>query len=80
MKITVETTDALSGLLGGRETTELQLDNGASPHAALDALEIPKDAGYLLLVNEAIVPRAQRDDFVLSDGDLLQILPPLKGG
>jgi len=81
VKIQVETTDELSNLLpGGAETTTLELADIASPHDALTALDIAKDGGYLLIVNEAIVPKARRDDPTLSDGDLLQILPPLKGG
>lgn len=80
MKIRVEATDALYELLGGRDAVDLELPQDASPHDALAALSIPADGGYLLLVNEAIVPRARRDDHVLADGDILQILPPLKGG
>ncbi len=80
MKIHVETTDALFELLGGEEATDVELTEGASPNEALTALNIPTNAGYLLIVNEAIVPKAQRDDHVLVDGDVLQILPPLKGG
>lgn len=80
MKIRVEATDALFELLGGQEAVELQLADGSSPHDALVVLNIPTDAGYLLIVNEAVVPKAQRDDHVLGEGDVLQILPPLKGG
>lgn len=80
MKIRVETTDALYELLGGQEAVDLELADGASPHDALGALNIAIDAGYLLIVNEAIVPKAQRNEHVLVGGDVLQILPPLKGG
>lgn len=80
MKIRVEVTDALFELLDGKEALDLLLSDGASPHDALDALAIPRDAGYLLIVNEGIVPKARRDEVVLADGDVLQILPPLKGG
>ena len=80
MRIRVETTDALYDLLGGQEAVDLALADGASPHDALAALSITRGGGYLLLVNEAIVPKAQRDDYALVDGDVLQILPPLKGG
>lgn len=80
MKVRVETTDALFELLGGREAVDVELEAGASPHDALTSLGIPCDAGYLLIVNEAIVPKARRDEHVLGDGDVLQILPPLKGG
>ncbi|MGI9387023.1 MAG: MoaD/ThiS family protein [Methyloligellaceae bacterium] len=31
-------------------------------------------------MNEAVVPKALRGDHTLNDGDILQILPPLKGG
>ena len=81
MKIRVETTDELSSLLpGGEEETAIEMVDGATPHDALDHLGISKDSGYLLVVNEAIVPKANRDMLKLSDGDTLQILPPLKGG
>ncbi|MGI9387025.1 MAG: sulfur carrier protein ThiS [Methyloligellaceae bacterium] len=81
MKIRIETTDELSTLMpGGVEEMELEIADGASPHDALVNLGIPKDRGFLLVVNEAVVPKAQRDNHMLGDGDTLQILPPLKGG
>ena len=80
MKIRVEVTDALFELLGGQESVDLELKDGASPHDALDALSISRDSGYLLLVDEAIVPKARRDEAVLKSDSVLQILPPLKGG
>ncbi|MGI9407134.1 MAG: sulfur carrier protein ThiS [Hyphomicrobiaceae bacterium] len=81
MKIHVETTDELSSLLpGSGEETTLELRDSASPHDALAALGISKDDKYLLVVNGAVVPRAERDELIMNDGDTLQILPPLKGG
>ncbi|MEL6289230.1 MAG: MoaD/ThiS family protein [Pseudomonadota bacterium] len=78
--ITVAVADSLTAYLDGRDTAQIEVADGASPHAALDALTIPKDAGYLLLVNEEIVPKAMRDSHALAAGDTLEILPPLKGG
>ncbi|MEL7543170.1 MAG: MoaD/ThiS family protein [Pseudomonadota bacterium] len=80
MKIRVEVADSLTQFTDGVEAVSVDLDAGATPHAALDALGVPKDAGYLLIVNEAIVPKAARDSHELADGDTLEILPPLKGG
>ena len=83
MQIVVETTDDLTHLLpdGAQDgRTVLALPDVASPSQALEALGIEQDRGLLIIVNEAIVPKAQRDTHELSDGDVMQILPPLKGG
>ena len=80
MKIRVEAADTLFELLGGRETVDLELIDASTLLDALTALGIGHDAGYLLIVNDAVVPKAQRGGHLLTDGDVLQILPSLKGG
>ncbi|MEO0619084.1 MAG: MoaD/ThiS family protein [Pseudomonadota bacterium] len=80
MKIRVEFADSLTQFTDGAEHVDIEIAEGASPHAVLDALGVPTDAGYLLIVNESVIAKANRETHVLTDGDTLEILPPLKGG
>lgn len=83
MRITVKT----GGLLGQHlpegsagNQAELEIDEGFGPLDVMRLLKMPEDAPYLIILNDAVVPTAERPDTKLSEHDVLGIFPPLKGG
>lgn len=83
MRIRVETADTLEHLLplpaaGGEASIEVV--TGATVSDALETLAIAANEPLLTLVNDAVVPARARAERVLSEGDVLVLLPPLKGG
>ncbi len=83
MKITLKTGGLLTRYLPkGTEgrSAEVEVPDGANVLEALAALDIPADGRFLLSVNSAAVRPDDREDHVLTEGDTLSILPPLKGG
>ena len=62
------------------ERAVLQLAEGAVVSEVLQHLGLPTDAPYLIILNEAAVPRDARATTTLRDGDCLTIMPPIKGG
>ena len=43
-------------------------------------LGIPEEGSYLVSVNGSALPKAERAERRLAEGDTLAILPPLRGG
>lgn len=83
MRIRVETADTLEHLLpppadGGEASIEVVM--GATVSDALETLAIAANEPLLTLVNDAVVPSHARAERVLIEGDVLVLLPPLKGG
>ena len=83
MRIKVKT----GGLLGQhlpegseRNRAELDIEEGSSPIDVMRRLGMPEEDTYMIILNEEIVPTAQRPETVLKENDELGIFPPLKGG
>ena len=83
MRIKVKT----GGLLGQhlpegseRNRAELDIDEGSGPLDVMRLLGMPEEDSYMIILNEEIVPTAQRPETVLRENDELGIFPPLKGG
>ncbi|MGI9414070.1 MAG: MoaD/ThiS family protein [Hyphomicrobiales bacterium] len=83
MRITVKT----GGLLGQhlpegseRNRAELDIEEGSGPIDVMRLLGMPEEDTYMIILNDAIVPTAERPATVLSEKDELGIFPPLKGG
>lgn len=83
MKITLKTGGLLTRYLpdgtDGR-SAEVEVPDGATVAAALDALGVPRDGRFLLSVNGSAVRQDEQNGQILSGGDTLSLLPPLKGG
>lgn len=83
MRITVKT----GGLLGehlpegsrGNQAV-LDVEEGAGPLDVIGQLGMPVDQPFLIILNDAVVPTAERAATKLSENDELGIFPPLKGG
>lgn len=83
MKITVTTTALLSGHLppgASGDSAELEVPKGATPEEVMSGLGMPLDASYLVVLNDELVPKAERARRTLQAGDQLMIMPPLRGG
>jgi len=83
MKITLTTAGILADHLpAGTQNNQahLELDEGATPTDVMEQLSLSLDDFYLVILNDEIVPKSQRCDTILHDGDDLGIFPPLKGG
>jgi thiamine biosynthesis protein ThiS len=61
-------------------TAQLDMAEGATPLQVMERLGMPPEGGYLVILNNTVVPKAERAERKLSDGDRLAIVPPLKGG
>ncbi len=82
MKITVKTTGLLgqylpAGADGGM--AEIEVAPGATPVDVIKRLGMPQGS-YLVVLNGASVARREHGSRVLSEGDVLAIMPPLRGG
>ena len=58
----------------------IDFDEGVTPIDVMTQLGLPLDDFYLVILNDAVVPKAKRATTVLVEGDTLGIFPPLKGG
>lgn len=68
----------LKGLLAGRfpgGRTEVEVARGAAVEALIEVLGLPRSS-YILVINGATADRGAP----LSDGDHVQIYPPMAGG
>ncbi len=77
----------VGGLLGkhlpaGAQGNKATLDVGdeASVVDVIKQLGMPLEQRYLVILNGASVPTSARESTVVSAGDALSIMPPLKGG
>ena len=83
MRIAFKTAGLLVKYLpaGSRDrTASLELPAGATPLDVIRKLGMPEDGSYLVILNGASVPKAERAGLALAEGDSLSIMPPLKGG
>jgi sulfur carrier protein ThiS len=58
----------------------LDVADGATPIDVMGQLGLPMGERYLVALNGALVPTAERPNRHLAEGDELAIMPPLKGG
>lgn len=83
MKITFKTGGLLSDLLpaGSRDDEAvIEIADTATPVDVMHQLGLPEDDFYLVILNDEVVPVAERSATGLKPGDELGIYPPLKGG
>jgi len=81
----MEVTLKMSGLAaryvpGSAQGTKITLLEGTKISGLMARLGLPGDETYLVIVNDSTVARDRHGTFVLSDGDRVSIVPPLKGG
>ncbi len=83
MKIHFKTSSIFEDVLPKGSTNDeamIEFDDGFTPIDVMKKLGLPLDEFYLVILNDTVVPKAQRETTVLNDGDSLSIFPPLKGG
>ncbi len=83
MNITVKTAGSLGRFLpdgSAGNTAEIEVAAAATPADVIRQLTMPEDGSYLVILNGATVPKAERATRTLAEGDKLSIMPPLKGG
>jgi sulfur carrier protein ThiS len=83
MKITVKATGLLAKHLpagGSTQGAELEVAEGATPADVIAQLGMPAEGSYLVALNGALVPKAQRAARPLAEHDTLTLMPPLRGG
>ncbi len=83
MKITLRTASTLARYLPADaegERARLDLPEGSTVADVMARLGFPLDQPYLVTLNGASLPRAERATRPLAEGDDLAILPPLRGG
>jgi len=67
------------GATGNSEKT-LTLADSSTVADALNSLDIGDAEAYLTMLGEASIPISERATHVLSDGDIMTVFPPIKGG
>lgn len=83
MKISFKTAGRLVRFLppGSQDkTAQLEVAEGATAMDVLRQLGMPEDGSYLMILNGASLPKAERATRALAADDSLAIMPPLKGG
>ena len=83
MKIQVKTAGNLGKYLPpGAEgnLAEVEVAEGATPLDVIRQLGMPPEGSYLVVLNGASVPKAERETRPLAADDTLSIMPPLRGG
>lgn len=81
MKINVLAADIYAEYMPDeKEDAEIDVPDGATALDVLEQLGFPAGDAYLMVLNDAILPRADRETRELQAGDTLSILMPLKGG
>lgn len=81
----MEVTLKMSGLMaryvpGSAAGTKMHLLDGTTISGLMARLGLPGDETYLVIVNDSTVAKDRHRTHVLSDGDRVSIVPPLKGG
>lgn len=59
---------------------EVEVPEGASPHAVLGRFNVPAQECHLLLVNGHFVVPSARDSYTMKENDALAVWPPIAGG
>ncbi|MBL8481356.1 MAG: MoaD/ThiS family protein [Rhodocyclaceae bacterium] len=84
MKVTLKLYATLSDYLpeAARASNALPLDvaEGTTPAALIEAHRLPEKLCHLVLINGAFVPPGARASRALTEGDVLAIWPPIAGG
>jgi sulfur carrier protein ThiS len=83
MRITVKATGRLVRFLPAGATgmtAQLEVSESATPSDVIRQLGMPEDGSYLVVLNGASLPSAERASRPLAENDNLAIMPPLKGG
>ncbi len=83
MRISLKTAGTLGRYMppgSSGNTAQLDIEDGTTPVQVMDRLGMPAEGSYLVILNDTVVPKAERAECKLRDGDRLAIVPPLKGG
>ncbi len=83
MRISLKTAGTLARYLPAGSSgnlAQLDIEEGATPAQVMDRLGMPGEGSYLVILNDTVVPKAERTERGLCEGDRLAIVPPLKGG
>lgn len=65
---------------GSAKGTRLDVPDGTTVSGLMEQIGLPASERFLVIVNDSTVARDKRQTLVLSDGDRVSIVPPLKGG
>ena len=81
----MEVTLKMSGLIaryvpGSADGTKMNLLEGTTISGLMARLGLSGDETYLVIVNDSTVSKDRHKTHVLSDGDRISIVPPLRGG
>ena len=63
-----------------RNTIEIEVAEGASLNAIIDAYRVPREMAHLVLVNGIYAGEEDCDTSILKEGDGLAVWPPVAGG
>ena len=76
MKITIKINSYLQQYVDGQEEISREIEPGSTIKNILDSFEFPEGTKFLTLINGV----HQLLGYVLNDGDVLAVFPPLGGG
>lgn len=83
MNITLKLYATLSDLLptgAFQNAAVVEVPDGVSLNWMIDEFKVPRELAHLVLVNGLFHCDRDRDEIVLTEGDVLAIWPPVAGG
>lgn len=83
MKVELKLYASLSRFLpNGAVDHKVMLDvaDDTTPSQLIDALKLPRESCFLVLVNGIFLPPEERESRPMHEGDALAIWPPIAGG
>ena len=83
MQVTLKLFASLTGFLPAgavRNKVDIELDEGTTILALLDAHNVPREHCHLVLLNGVFHAPEDRGSKELSEGDQLAVWPPVAGG
>lgn len=63
-----------------RHRVAIEMPDGATAHALLDTVGVPREKAHLLLRNGVFLHENERADLVLDQDDVIAVWPPVAGG
>jgi sulfur carrier protein ThiS len=63
-----------------RHAASLEVADGATAHALLDKVGLPREKAHLVLRNGVFLQPDERDATPLQSGDVIAVWPPVAGG